>query len=51
LIHVLMIFVAGFRTRMRAMITGRTDHVGTAASAVRRSEARPAPEISEGVTR
>jgi len=28
-VHVLMIFVAGFRSRMRAMITG---HVGTAAS-------------------
>jgi thiosulfate reductase cytochrome b subunit len=27
LIHVLMIFVAGFRSRMRAMITGRADHV------------------------
>jgi len=51
LIHVVMIFVAGFWARMRAMITGRADHVGTAASAVRRSEATPAPEISEGVTR
>ena len=25
LVHVVMIFVAGFRNRMRAMITGRTD--------------------------
>lgn len=55
LIHVVMVFVAGFRNRMRAMITGRADdgemkQVETAASpalsavegAVRRSEARPA---------
>ncbi len=46
LLHIVMIFVAGFRSRMRAMIsgtmtTGRADDVGTAASAVRRSEARP----------
>ena len=47
LVHVVMIVVAGFRTRMRAMITGttitgkmitgRANHVGTAASAVRRA--------------
>lgn len=36
LAHVVMIFVAGFRTRMRAMITGRADHVMTGASAVGR---------------
>jgi thiosulfate reductase cytochrome b subunit len=34
-VHVVMIFVAGFRARMRAMITGRADRVGTTASAVR----------------
>ncbi|MGA9304935.1 MAG: cytochrome b/b6 domain-containing protein [Candidatus Sulfotelmatobacter sp.] len=48
LVHVVMIVVAGFRSRMRAMITGttitgkmitgRADHVGTAASAVRRAQ-------------
>jgi len=53
LVHVVMIVVAGFRSRMRAMITGRmitgtlitgtmitgrTDHAGTAASAVRRAQ-------------
>lgn len=38
LVHLVMIFVAGFRTRMRAMITGRADHVGTAASAVHRAK-------------
>ena len=37
LVHVVMIFVAGFRSRMQGMITG---HVGTAASAVRSSKAR-----------
>lgn len=38
LVHLVMIFVAGFRTRMRAMITGRADRVGTAASAVHRAK-------------
>jgi thiosulfate reductase cytochrome b subunit len=47
LVHLVMIFVAGFGTRMRAMITGRansgtadlgTATVGTAASAVRRAQ-------------
>jgi thiosulfate reductase cytochrome b subunit len=43
LIHVVMIFVAGFRSRMRAMITGRmiighADHAGTAASGIPRAK-------------
>jgi thiosulfate reductase cytochrome b subunit len=40
LVHVVMIFGAGFRSRMRAMITGRadSDYVRTAASAVRRAK-------------
>jgi thiosulfate reductase cytochrome b subunit len=42
-VHVGMIFVAGFRSRMRAMIsgtmiTGRADYVETAASGVRRAK-------------
>ncbi len=42
-VHVVMVFVAGFRSRMRAMITGtmitgRADRVGTAASTVRRAQ-------------
>jgi thiosulfate reductase cytochrome b subunit len=46
LVHLVMIFVAGFRSRMRAMIRGtrtaaRADYVSKAPSAVRRSEARP----------
>jgi thiosulfate reductase cytochrome b subunit len=53
LVHVGMIVIAGFRARMRAMITGRIGHVGTAASpalsavegAVHSSEAR----MREGV--
>jgi len=57
-IHVLMIFVAGFRPRMRAMITG---HVGTSAhlarpeqakrveEVVRSSESRRPGDASEGV--
>jgi hypothetical protein len=34
LIHVVMIFVAGFRVRMRAMISGRAAYAGTTLSAV-----------------
>lgn len=44
-VHVLMIFVAGFRSRMRAMITGRIDRAETAAPAVRRSEAHATPPM------
>jgi thiosulfate reductase cytochrome b subunit len=42
-VHVVMVVAAGFKSRMRAMITGTmitdpSDHVGTAASAVRRAQ-------------
>jgi len=43
LVHVVMIFVAGFRDRMRAMIAGRMEPVGTAAS--------PALSPAEGAVR
>jgi thiosulfate reductase cytochrome b subunit len=46
LIHIVMVFVAGFRNRMRAMITG---HVGAVASAVARAhlDSRTAHEHEE----
>jgi thiosulfate reductase cytochrome b subunit len=47
-VHIVMIVFAGFRDRMRAMITGRADRVATATSAVRPSEARLPREASEG---
>ena len=46
--HIVMIVVAGFGTRMRAMITGRADAVTTAGSAVRTGEARLPRHASEG---
>jgi len=46
--HIVMIVVAGFGNRMRAMITGRADAVATASSAVRPSEARLPGHASEG---
>ena len=47
-VHIVMIVVAGFRNRMRAMLTGRADPVATATSAVRPSEARLPRPASEG---
>jgi thiosulfate reductase cytochrome b subunit len=49
-IHVVMIFVAGFRERMRAMITGRIDNVGTAAPAVRRAKLDSGANTCGGLT-
>jgi thiosulfate reductase cytochrome b subunit len=46
-VHIVMIVVAGFRNRMRAMLTGRVDPV-TATSAVRPSEARLPRPAFEG---
>jgi len=45
LIHVLMIFVAGFRARMRAMVTGRADVDATSSRATIRSGS----DAAEGV--
>jgi thiosulfate reductase cytochrome b subunit len=47
-VHIVMIVVAGFRNRMRAMITGRADPVATATSPVRSSEARLPHPAAEG---
>lgn len=35
LVHVVMLFVSGFRARMRAMVTGRADETGTACAVSR----------------
>jgi hypothetical protein len=41
LIHVVMVFVAGFRSRMRAMITGRAEMASVGADAlIRPAEAK-----------
>jgi thiosulfate reductase cytochrome b subunit len=47
-VHIVMIVVAGFRNRMRAMITGRADPVAAATSAARPGGARQPPHASEG---
>jgi thiosulfate reductase cytochrome b subunit len=47
-VHIVMIVVAGFRNRMRAMITGRADPIATATSAARSSPARLPRPASEG---
>jgi thiosulfate reductase cytochrome b subunit len=49
LIHVLMIFVSGFRTRMRAMITGRAKTYVGAGAFVRSADAKRGVPSPDGV--